>query len=71
MTMTRATSRVLLGHDLRWELASLLRGSDLRVGELSVATGEPQNLVSYHLRLLRDAGVVHEQQAADSRDVYY
>lgn len=62
----------VLGHDLRWQLVSHLRGSDLKVGELAVATGEAQNLVSYHLRLLRDAGVVRERRSsADGRDIYY
>lgn len=61
-----------LGHELRWRLVSQLRGSDLKVGELTAATGEAQNLVSYHLRLLRDAGLVHERRSsADGRDVYY
>jgi ArsR family transcriptional regulator, arsenate/arsenite/antimonite-responsive transcriptional repressor / arsenate reductase (thioredoxin) len=62
----------LLGHDIRWELASRLIWSDLKVGELTAATGLAQNLVSYHLRLLREAGVVRERRsAADARDVYY
>lgn len=62
----------LLGHDLRWELASRLSWSDLKVGELTAATGLAQNLVSYHLRLLREAGVVRERRSsADARDVYY
>jgi ArsR family transcriptional regulator, arsenate/arsenite/antimonite-responsive transcriptional repressor / arsenate reductase (thioredoxin) len=62
----------LLGHDVRWELASRLSRSDLKVGELTAATGLAQNLVSYHLRLLREAGIVRERRsAADARDVYY
>ena len=62
----------LLGHDVRWELATRLGGSDLKVGELTAATGLAQNLVSYHLRLLREAGIVRERRsAADARDVYY
>lgn len=32
----------------------------------------PQNLVSYHLRLLREGQIVHERRSsADGRDVYY
>jgi len=62
----------VLGHELRWKLADQLSRSDLKVGELTEATGEAQNLVSYHLRLLRDAGVVHERRSsADGRDIYY
>ena len=61
-----------LGHDLRWQLIAQLHESDLRVGELSAATGEAQNLVSYHLRVLRGAGVVRERRSsADGRDIYY
>jgi protein-tyrosine-phosphatase len=53
-------------------LAGELSGSDLTVGELTAAVHEAQNLVSYHLRLLRDAGLVHERRSsADGRDVYY
>lgn len=62
----------LLGHGLRWQLVSELCRSDLKVGELTEATGQPQNLVSYHLRLLREAGLVRERRSsADARDVYY
>jgi ArsR family transcriptional regulator, arsenate/arsenite/antimonite-responsive transcriptional repressor / arsenate reductase (thioredoxin) len=62
----------LLGHELRWQLASQLCKSDLKVGALTAATGEAQNLVSYHLRLLRDAGIVREHRSsADGRDIYY
>jgi protein-tyrosine-phosphatase/DNA-binding HxlR family transcriptional regulator len=62
----------LLGHEVRWELARQLKWSDLKVGELTAATGLAQNLVSYHLRLLREAGFVRERRSsADSRDIYY
>lgn len=62
----------LLGHDIRWRLAQALSKSDLRVGELVVAVGERQNLVSYHLGLFRRAGVVSERRSsADARDIYY
>jgi protein-tyrosine-phosphatase len=62
----------LLGHELRWQLAGHLSRSDLKVGELTAATGEAQNLVSYHLRVLRDAGIVRERRSsADGRDIYY
>jgi len=62
----------LLGHDIRWRLTQALSHSDHRVGELMEAVGERQNLVSYHLGLLRRAGVVSERRSSrDSRDVYY
>lgn len=62
----------VLAHDLRWRLITALAHSDLRVQELVLLAGEPANLVSYHLRQLRDAGVVTEHRsAADGRDVYY
>jgi protein-tyrosine-phosphatase len=42
------------------------------VKELTERVGEPQNLVSYHLRQLRDGGLVRARRsAADGRDVYY
>lgn len=61
----------LLGHDIRWRLARQLSRSDQKVGELVAAVGERQNLVSYHLGLLRQAGLVLERRSSrDSRDVY-
>jgi protein-tyrosine-phosphatase/DNA-binding transcriptional ArsR family regulator len=46
--------------------------SDRRVHELVHATGEPQNLVSYHLRKLRDARLVSSRRSsADARDAWY
>jgi len=42
------------------------------VQELTAALAAPQNLVSYHLRLLRRPGLVTERRSsADARDVYY
>jgi ArsR family transcriptional regulator, arsenate/arsenite/antimonite-responsive transcriptional repressor / arsenate reductase (thioredoxin) len=62
----------LLGHELRWQLLSALARSDRRVQELVSLVGEPHNLVSYHLRRLRDQALVNERRsAADGRDVYY
>jgi ArsR family transcriptional regulator, arsenate/arsenite/antimonite-responsive transcriptional repressor / arsenate reductase (thioredoxin) len=62
----------LLAHKLRWEMVSLLAHSDYRVYELVSLLSEPANLISYHLKKLRDAQVVRERRsAADSRDVYY
>src|SRR4051794_22030003 len=53
-------------------LLSELARSDLRVGELCASLGEPQSLVPYHLRQLRDGGLVTARRsAADGRDSYY
>lgn len=62
----------LLAHDVRWRLLRELAQSDLRVQDLVERIGEPQNLVSYHLRQLRIHQIVREHRsAADARDVYY
>ena len=62
----------LAGHPVRWRLLSELAQSDRRVRELTAAVGEPQNLVSYHLRRLRTAEMVFTRRSAhDGRDVYY
>ena len=62
----------LAGHPLRWRLLSELARSDRRVGELCELAGQRQSLVSYHLRQLRDGGVVSARRSlADGRDTYY
>src|SRR4051812_17396354 len=62
----------LAGHPLRWRLLSELAHSDRRVGELCELAGQRQSLVSYHLRQLRDGGLVSTRRsAADGRDSYY
>jgi protein-tyrosine-phosphatase len=62
----------LAGHPLRWQLLGDLARSDRTVRELTGLVGEPQNLVSYHLGKLRDAGVVSARRSsADRRDAYY
>jgi protein-tyrosine-phosphatase/DNA-binding transcriptional ArsR family regulator len=62
----------LAGHPLRWRLLSELARSDRRVGELCELAGRRQSLVSYHLRQLRDGGLVATRRsAADGRDSYY
>jgi ArsR family transcriptional regulator, arsenate/arsenite/antimonite-responsive transcriptional repressor / arsenate reductase (thioredoxin) len=62
----------LAGHPLRWRLLSELARSDRRVGELCELAGRRQSLVSYHLRQLRDGGLVSmRRSAADRRDSYY
>ncbi|WP_285697268.1 ArsR family transcriptional regulator [Actinomadura sp. NBRC 104412] len=62
----------LVAHTLRWRLLSELARSDLRVRELVALVGQPQNLVSYHLRLLRSGGLVTARRSSfDGRDSYY
>jgi ArsR family transcriptional regulator, arsenate/arsenite/antimonite-responsive transcriptional repressor / arsenate reductase (thioredoxin) len=62
----------LAGNPLRWRLLSELSRSDRRVGELCARAGRPQSLVSYHLRQLRDGGLVSmRRSSADGRDTYY
>jgi protein-tyrosine-phosphatase/DNA-binding transcriptional ArsR family regulator len=62
----------LAGHPLRWRLLSELARSDRRVGELCELAERRQSLVSYHLRQLRDGGLVSARRSlADGRDTYY
>lgn len=57
---------------MRWRLLSELACSDRRVGELCELAGQPQSLVSYHLRQLRDGELVSARRSlADGRDTYY
>lgn len=61
-----------LAHDLRWTLLKALTTSDHRVQELVAFVHEPTNLVSYHLKKLRDDGLVQARRSdADGRDIYY
>jgi protein-tyrosine-phosphatase len=62
----------LAGHPLRWRLLRELAQSDRRVAELCDLAGQRQSLVSYHLRRLREAGMVSSHRStADARDTYY
>lgn len=62
----------LLAHTVRWQIVAALAQSDYRVQELETRLARPQNLVSYHLRLLREGGLVGERRSsADGRDAYY
>ena len=72
-TSEQATSFLsLIGHPQRWRLVEELARSDRRVNELVDAVDAPSNLVSYHLRKLRQGELVHERRSsADARDVYY
>jgi protein-tyrosine-phosphatase/DNA-binding transcriptional ArsR family regulator len=74
MTSTAEAHEILkvIGDRHRWALLSHLAHGDRRVGELTQLVGEPQNLVSYHLRELRDAGLVSSRRSSfDGRDAYY
>jgi protein-tyrosine-phosphatase/DNA-binding transcriptional ArsR family regulator len=62
----------LVAHRVRWRLLEELVESDRAVWELTELVGEPQSLVSYHLRRLRDGGLVSARRSsADGRDSYY
>jgi protein-tyrosine-phosphatase/DNA-binding transcriptional ArsR family regulator len=62
----------LAGHPVRWRLLTELAGGDLRVRELVGLLGQPQSLISYHLRLLRGGGLVSATRSSfDGRDSYY
>ncbi|MEN9938098.1 MAG: hypothetical protein RLZZ387_4677 [Chloroflexota bacterium] len=62
----------LLADETRWKLLRALRYSDHLVGELVERTRLPQNLVSYHLGVLRHAGLVQLHKSdADGRANYY
>jgi protein-tyrosine-phosphatase len=62
----------LLSHELRWQIITALARSDHRVQELISLTGQPGNLVSYHLKQLRTKQLISEHRSsADARDVYY
>ena len=62
----------LLADPVRWRLMRELASGDWRVRELVAAAGQPQNLVSYHLRQLRAGGLVTARRSSfDGRDTYY
>ena len=62
----------MAAHPLRWALMTQLASSDRRVRELVAAVAEPQSLVSYHLRVLRAAGLIDARRSNfDGRDSYY
>jgi protein-tyrosine-phosphatase/DNA-binding transcriptional ArsR family regulator len=62
----------LTAHPVRWRLLRELVRSDRAVSELTELVDESQSLVSYHLRQLRDGGLVFTRRStADGRDTYY
>lgn len=61
-----------ISHELRWALITTLAQSDYRVQELVTVLQQPQNLISYHLKQLRNLQLVSERRStADARDIYY
>ncbi len=62
----------LAGHAVRWNMLTSLARSDYRVQDLVERLSLPQNLVSYHLRRLREGQLVTERRStADERAVFY
>jgi protein-tyrosine-phosphatase len=62
----------LLAHDIRWRILLALARSDHRVEEMVKQFKQPHNLLSYHLKKLREQKVVSERRSsADARDIYY
>lgn len=62
----------LLADPVRWRLMRELASGDRRVRELVAAVGQPQNLISYHLRQLRADGLVTARRSSfNARDTYY
>lgn len=62
----------LLASPLRWGMLRALTASDLQVNELVEQLRQPMNLVSYHLKKMREAGLVETRRSeADARDIYY
>ncbi|MGH9024185.1 MAG: ArsR/SmtB family transcription factor [Acidimicrobiia bacterium] len=47
---------------LRWRILQLLRAEDLCVCHLVDELAAPQSLISHHLRVLRDAGLVESER---------
>lgn len=62
----------LLANEVRWGLLKALAMGDHQVNELVAITQQPMNLVSYHLKKMRDDELVTTRRSeADGRDVYY
>jgi len=62
----------LLAEPKRWQLLTALASSDRRVGELCELLDLPQNLVSYHLKALKEGGLVSSRRSSfDGRDTWY
>jgi ArsR family transcriptional regulator len=57
-----ATALKALAEPVRWRIVQHLASEELCVCHLVDALGIPQPLVSHHLRVLRDAGVVDTER---------
>lgn len=51
-----------MSEPLRWRILTLLAREELCVCHLVEALGSPQSLISHHLRVLRDAGLVETER---------
>jgi ArsR family transcriptional regulator, arsenate/arsenite/antimonite-responsive transcriptional repressor / arsenate reductase (thioredoxin) len=61
-----------VSHEVRWNLLQLLSHSDYRVQDLVGKLQLPQNLISYHLKQLRQGQLVTERRSsADERFIFY
>ena len=62
--VTGSTTAALkaLAEPLRWRIVELLAAEELCVCHLVEALGVPQSLVSHHLRVLRDLGLVSTER---------
>ncbi|UBV45034.1 metalloregulator ArsR/SmtB family transcription factor (plasmid) [Deinococcus taeanensis] len=58
-----------LSHEIRYELVRLLAQGERCVCDLELLLALPQSKVSYHLAVLRDAGLVQAEQRG--KNIYY
>jgi ArsR family transcriptional regulator len=58
-----------MSNAIRLEIVHILREGPKRVNEIVQAAGQPQSVISRHLGVLRNGGVVTAQRRA--QDVYY
>ncbi|MFN6499492.1 MAG: ArsR/SmtB family transcription factor [Nostoc sp. DedQUE01] len=58
-----------LSDPLRLQVIELLRSQELCVSDLWKALGLPQSQMSFHLKILREVGLVHSHQRG--RLIYY
>ncbi|MBK5187022.1 MAG: helix-turn-helix transcriptional regulator [Gemmatimonadaceae bacterium] len=73
-TATRDLSQVTrrfqaLGEETRLQIVDLLRGGERCVCDLTEALGMRQSLLSFHLKVLKDAGLVVDRR--EGRWAYY
>lgn len=62
----------LLANEVRWGVIKALSTGDYRVNELVARLHQPMNLISYHLKKMREEELVTMRRSeADGRDVYY